>query len=146
MGSVYEDLDGHEGYAMRRLPDGTMTGSWTPETAVFSSWRPASATGGGGPRPTEEGYEEAIDEWDRRHAQPLVAQTVPRNVRRVVREMRQILSDLVDERPAAGLKAIREVAQWASAIDAQASGVDEAPLARPSGGRAPRLFAMKRGA
>ena len=112
MGSVYEDLDGHEGYAMRRLPDGTMTGSWTPETAVFSAYVAACECDwrGRDHAPTEEGHEEAIDEWDRRHAQPLLAQAVPRNVRRLVREVKQILEDLVDERPAAGVKAIREVA------------------------------------
>ncbi|MEA2828509.1 MAG: hypothetical protein QOG43_2948 [Actinomycetota bacterium] len=137
MGSVYEDLEGHEGFAMRRLPDGTMTGSWTAEAAVCSSYVAACECSwrGGDHAPTEKGYEEAIGEWDRRHAQPLLAQAVPRNVRRVVREMKQILNDLVDERPAAGLRAIREVAQWANAIDAQASGVEEAPVARPSGGR-----------
>ena len=59
MGSVYEDLDGHEGYALRRLPDGTMTGSWTAETAAFSSYvaacecvleRRGPRSHGGGPR------------------------------------------------------------------------------------------------
>ena len=140
MGSVYEDLDGHEGYAMRRLPDGTMTGSWTPETAVFSAYVAACECDwrGRDHAPTEEGHEEAIDEWDRRHAQPLLAQAVPRNVRRLVRELKQVLEDLVDERPAAGVKAIREVAQWASAIEARASGVEGAPMARPSEGRPDR--------
>jgi len=140
MGSVYEDLDGHEGYAMRRLPDGTMTSSWTAETAVFSSYVAACECDwtGGDHAPTEEGYEEAIDEWDRRHAQPLVAQAVPPNVRRLIGEMKQTLNALVDERPAAGLKAIREVAQWASATEARASGVEGAPVARPSDDRPDR--------
>ena len=137
MGSVYADLEGHEGYALRRLPDGTMTGSWTAETAVFSSYVAACECSwrGSDHAPTEKAYEEAVDEWDRRHAQPLVAQAVPRNVQLMVREMKQILNDLVDERPTAGVKAIREVAHWASTIDAQASGVDGAPVARRSGGR-----------
>jgi hypothetical protein len=133
MGSVYENLEGHEGFAMRRLPDGTTTSSWAVE-AVFSSYVAACECDwrGGDYAPTEEGYEEAIDEWDRRHAQPLVAQGVPRSVGRMIREMKQILNDLVDERPAVGVKALRDVPQWASAIEARASDVERVPAPRLS--------------
>jgi hypothetical protein len=30
MGTIIDELDDHEGYALRRLPDGTLTGTWTP--------------------------------------------------------------------------------------------------------------------
>ena len=64
------------------------------------------------------GYEEALDEWDRRHAQPLVAQAIPGNVKETLREMKEVLADLVDVRPAAGLKAVQEVEEWAKAVGA----------------------------
>ncbi len=134
MGSVYEDLDGHEGYAMRRLPDGTTTSSWTAETAAFSSYVAACECDwrGGDHAPTEVGYDEAIDDWDRRHAQPLVAQAIPGNVKGMLRDMKQVLTDLVDERPAAGLKAVQEVEQWAKTVGARAMGPERAASAGPS--------------
>lgn len=137
MGSVYDDLEDHEGYAMRRLPDGTTTSSWTADTAAFSSYLAACECDwrGGDHPPTEEGYEEAIDEWDRRHAQPLVAQTIPGSVKGMLREMKQLLADLVDERPAAGLKAVQEVEEWAKSVSSRAMGPEHAALARPIGSR-----------
>ena len=121
MGAVYEDLEGHEGYALRRLPDGTMTSSWTVETAAFGAYVAACECDwrGGDHAPTAVGYEEAVDEWDRSHAQPLVKQAVPAYVKRMLREMKQAVADLVDERPAAGLKAVQEVQQWATAVPAR---------------------------
>ena len=146
MGSIYEDLEGHEGYAMRRLPDGTTTSSWTAETATFTSYVAACECDwrGGDYAPTEVGYEEALDEWDRRHAQPLVAQAIPENVKEVLREMKEILIDLVDVRPAAGLKAVQEVEEWAKAVGAQAIGPEHAALTGPSrrARRASNAFAI----
>lgn len=82
MGAVYDDLEDHEGYAMRRLPDGTLTSSWALDTAAFGSYVAACECDGrgGDHAPTAAGYEDAVDEWDRRHAQPLVARAVPANV------------------------------------------------------------------
>src|SRR5688500_5849846 len=121
MGSIYEDLEGHEGYAMRRLPDGTTTSSWTAETATFTSYVAACACDwrGGEYAPTEVGRDEALGDWDRRHAQPLVAEAVPGNVKAMLREMKKVLADLVDVRPAAGLKAIQEIEEWAKAVGAR---------------------------
>ena len=126
MGAVYEDLEGHEGYAVRRLPDGTMTSSWTIETAAFGSYVAACECGwrGSDHAPTVVGYEEALEEWDRRHAQPLVAHAVPDKVKVMVREMKQVLAHLVDGRPAAGLKAVQEVEQWAKAVGRGAPSAD----------------------
>lgn len=140
MGSVYEDLEGHEGYATRRLPDGTMTSSWTAETAAFTSYVAACECDwrGGDHAPTEVGYDEALDEWDRRHAQPLVAQAIPRNVKEMLCAMKQVLADLVDERPAAGLKAVHEVEEWAKAAGARAMGPEHIASARPGRSRPSR--------
>lgn len=134
MGAFYDDLEGHEGYAMRRLPDGTLTSSWTVETAAFGSYVAACKCDwrGGDHPPTSDGYEEAVDEWDRRHAQPLVAQAVPGNVQRMLHEMKQALADLVDERPAAGLKAVHDVEAWAKAIGARGMSAEQSPPARTS--------------
>ncbi len=57
MGATYDDLDGHEGYAARRLPDGTLTSSWTAATAAFSSYVAKCECGwsGGDHAPTDEG-------------------------------------------------------------------------------------------
>ena len=59
MGAIYDDLKGHEGHALRRLPDGTLTSAWTAETSAFSSYVAACEcrwTGGDHPA-NEEGYE-----------------------------------------------------------------------------------------
>ena len=134
MGSIYEDLEGHEGHAMRRLPDGTTTSSWTAETATFTSYVAACECDwrGGDHAPTEIGYEEALDDWDRRHARPLLAQAVPGNVKEMLREMKEVLADLVDVRPAAGLKAVQEVEEWAKAVGARAMGPGHAASGAPS--------------
>ncbi|HVM14538.1 MAG TPA: hypothetical protein VM287_09425 [Egibacteraceae bacterium] len=129
MGTSYGDLEDHEGYAMRRLPDGTMTGSWTPQTAEFTSyvaacsclWRGASHP------PTEAGHEEALDEWDRHHARPLLAQAVPPRVRELLYDVKRVVAALGEERPAAGRTAARELAAWASAAAARLGQSAEPP-------------------
>lgn len=59
MGSYLEDLDGHEGYGARRLPDGTLTATWSTATARFDAYIAACSCGwlGGEHRPAEDGYE-----------------------------------------------------------------------------------------
>ncbi len=54
MGAIYDDLEGHEGFAARRLPDGTLTATWTAATASFSSYVAACGCGwkGGEDPPT----------------------------------------------------------------------------------------------
>lgn len=117
MGAIYDDLDGHEGYGARRLPDGTLTSSWTAATADFSSYVSTCECGWHGTDhpPTDAGYEEAIDEWDEHHAQTLLARAVPVEVRDCVREAKEALITLCKERPQAGLDAIQELGSWAEA-------------------------------
>src|SRR5919108_560065 len=38
MGEILEELYDHEGYALRRLPDGTLTGTWTYATQAFTAF------------------------------------------------------------------------------------------------------------
>lgn len=124
MGALYDDLEGHEGYAARRLPDGTVTASWTAATAEFSAYIAACACGwyGTDHPPTEEGSDGAIDEWDEMHARPLLARAVPRKVINLMRELRGELGQLAKERPEAAVKVAREVAAWADATLTRVTG------------------------
>src|SRR4029453_9152391 len=45
MGVVREGLDDHEGYAARKLEDGTLTGTWTAATAAFTAYVASCACG-----------------------------------------------------------------------------------------------------
>jgi hypothetical protein len=75
MGSFIEDLWDHEGYAARRLPDGTLTGTWTAATDAFTAYVPACGCGWYGERayqPTEDGEQVAIGQWEAEHATPLL--------------------------------------------------------------------------
>lgn len=144
MGALYDDLEGHEGYPARRLPDGTLTASWTAATAEFSSYIAACACGwyGTDHPPTEKGSDGAIHEWDEMHARPLLARAVPRKVTDLMRELRGELSQLANERPLAAVKVAREVAAWTEVTLSRADGVQRAAAAQPAGNddrRAPRL-------
>jgi hypothetical protein len=73
MGTILDDLDDHEGYAVRRLPDGTLTGVWTHATREFTAYVAGCDCGWGGTReypPTEEGWELAVAAWRSEHAEP----------------------------------------------------------------------------
>ncbi len=126
MGTIYDDLDGHEGYAARRLPDGTLAGSWTATTASFSAYVPKCECGWRGTdhAQTEEGYEEAMDEWDGLHAQPLLAKAVPLEVRERVHDAEQSLNELSKERPLAALEALRDLAGWTQIVIVRLDAVD----------------------
>lgn len=74
MGTIYDDLPDHEGSAARELADGTLTSSWTAATATFEAYVAKCGCGwtGGHHPATEEGYEQALDQWTEWHAQPLL--------------------------------------------------------------------------
>ena len=80
MGALLDDLDDHEGFGARRLPNGTLTDSWTQETAGFDAYVAACDCGWRGDEdrpPTESGYETALDDWERDHARPQLAARSP---------------------------------------------------------------------
>jgi hypothetical protein len=79
VGVIIEDLYDHEGYGVRRLPDGTLTATWSAETAAFDAYVAACGCGwhGGEHPPTDDGYEAAVDQWEHDHARPLLAKAVP---------------------------------------------------------------------
>jgi hypothetical protein len=81
MGVLLEDLYDHEGYAARRLPDGTLTGTWTYATREFTAYVAACGCGWRGTRaylPTEEGEELAVQQWLHEHGEPLLARQAER--------------------------------------------------------------------
>ncbi len=114
---ILDDLYDHEGYGARRLPDGTVTGTWSAETATFEAYIASCGCGwhGGDHPPTEDGYEAAVEEWESSHTRPLLARTLPDDVRSSIRTVKESVSELVGERPLAGLEALRSLATWASA-------------------------------
>ena len=67
MDTILDDLYDHEGFAARRLPDGTLTGTWTKATATFDAYVAACGCGWRGDDdqpPTEKGHEAALDAWE----------------------------------------------------------------------------------
>ena len=70
MGAIIDELDDHEGYALRRLADGTLTGAWT-HGVEFSAYVAGCACGWHSRHqhpPTEDGEEAAYQQWEREHA------------------------------------------------------------------------------
>jgi hypothetical protein len=81
MGLILGDLYDHEGYAARRLPDGTLTPTWTAATDEFTAYQAACGCGWHATRehpPTEDGEELAIQQWEREHGEPLLARQAER--------------------------------------------------------------------
>jgi hypothetical protein len=82
MGTFLDDLDDHEGYADRRLPDGQLAGGvWTYTTRHFTAYVAACGCGWqatGEHPPTEEGEEAAVDQWRSEHATPELARQATR--------------------------------------------------------------------
>jgi hypothetical protein len=101
MGVVIEDLWDHEGYAARRLPDGTLTGTWTHATRAFDGYVAACGCGWRGEvdyPPSETGEEFAIDQWRSEHAEPLLARQAERRQLELAQALRALggIADFVD--------------------------------------------------
>jgi hypothetical protein len=82
MGTFLDDLDDHEGYADRRLPNGQLAGGvWTYATREFTAYVAACGCGwqaSGEHPPTEDGEEAAVDQWRSEHATPELARQATR--------------------------------------------------------------------
>jgi hypothetical protein len=82
MGTFLDDLDDHEGYADRRLPNGQLAGGvWTHPTREFTAHVAACGCGWqatGEHPPTEDGEETAVDQWRSEHAEPELARQATR--------------------------------------------------------------------
>jgi hypothetical protein len=82
MGTFLEDLDDHEGYADRRLPNGQLAGGvWTYATRHFTAYVAVCGCGwqaSGEHPPTEDGEEAAVEQWRSEHATPELARQTTR--------------------------------------------------------------------
>jgi hypothetical protein len=101
MGVVIEGLWDHEGYAARRLPDGSLTGTWTYATREFTAYLPACGCGWQVEReypPTEDGEEAALDQWRAEHATPLLARQAQQRRAELAQALRALggIADFVD--------------------------------------------------
>lgn len=137
MGSIYDDLPGHEGYASSMA-----AGEGRPTPSVPAAYVAACNCGWAGAShpPTDEGHEAALDEWDQRHALPLLAEAVPPPVSDAIGVAQRAVADLTRERPAAGIKALRSMASWAESALMRLPGPTAAhPTTRPSLRRPRRL-------
>ena len=118
MGIIFEDLEDHEGYAARRLADGSVTSGWMPATAEFRSYVAACGCGWTGTDhpPTEEGRVGAETAWEADHALPLLRRTVPHGVAEVVAEARREVAELARNRPVAAMAVLRDLGTWADCV------------------------------
>ena len=118
MGTFIEDPYDHEGYGARRLPDGTLTATWSAKTAAFDAYVAVCGCGwiGGEHLPTDDGYDAAVDEWEHDHARLLLATTVPAEVSEAVAEAEQMIGDLSRSRPEAASRALDDLEAWSTAI------------------------------
>jgi hypothetical protein len=83
MGTILDDLDDHEGFAHRRLPDGRLAGGvWSRDTLEWTAYVAACGCGWFATRdypPTEQGEELAVDQWRWEHAEPLLQRQAERH-------------------------------------------------------------------
>jgi hypothetical protein len=117
VGMILEDLEDHEGYAARRLPDGTLT--WTRDTAAFNAYVGACTCGWTGTEqhpPTEAGRTAAEDQWELAHARPLLAVAVPARVTELVENLREETAELADHRPLAARTVAHRLTTWSEHI------------------------------
>lgn len=129
MGAILDDLDGHEGYPLRQLPDASTTSRWTSTTARFTGYVAACDcgwTGTGHYEPTEAGHHAALDEWEHDHARPLLEHVIPHGVQHLLRDTLRALDDLAAQRPHAAAKALRHLDAGRTAI---AQRLDERSIA-----------------
>jgi|ERR671918_887599 hypothetical protein len=119
MGMIFEELEDHEGYAARRLPDGTLTSTWTREIDAYTGYVAACSCGWTGSHehpPTEVGRTAAEDQWEGIHARPLLATAVPTCINELVDNLRQELAELADHRPLAARTVANRLASWSEHV------------------------------
>lgn len=125
MGTILDDLYDHEGWASRRLPDGTLTGTWTAATADFRAYRPQCScdwVGRSDYPPTQDGEDQALREWERDHARPLLVLQSPAELASEIADVCRRLSEFAEDRPLAALRQVRQLAKWADVLSERAAG------------------------
>jgi hypothetical protein len=99
---IVKNLDDHEGYAARRLPDDTLTSTWTRDIAAFDACAgvcPCSWTSTDQHQPTEAGRTPADEKSEHAHARPLLAAAVPTCSSELIDNLRGATAELADHRP-----------------------------------------------
>jgi hypothetical protein len=100
MGILREDLDDHEGYAMRRRPDGTLTTVWSAAIRAFTVYVAGCECGWQGLRhhpPTPAGEAAAEADWDQ-HADQMLTERGDRRRRELAQVLRALggIAEVVD--------------------------------------------------
>ncbi len=114
MSMIFEDLEDHEGCAARRGPDGTLTSTWTRDTAAVDAYVGACTCGWTGTDqhpPCEAGRTAAEDQWEHAHAWPLLA-VVRARVAELVDNLLEETAVLADDRPLAARTVAQRLAAW----------------------------------
>jgi hypothetical protein len=119
MGVIREGLEDHEGYAARRLPDGTLTSTWTHATREFDAYMAACGCGWQASvdyLPTDTGEQFAIDQWWTSHAEPLLVRQAQQRRAELAQALRALggIADFVDN--PANLPQISRVADRVRAL------------------------------
>jgi hypothetical protein len=102
MGTFLEGLDGHEGYADRRLLDGRLAGGMLRhETSGFTEYVAACGCGWisqDGYPPTQQGEWAALEDWREAHAAPLLARQPDQRRAELAQALRALggIADFVD--------------------------------------------------
>lgn len=115
MGMIFDNLEDHERYAARRLRDRTLTSIGTRGTDAFEGYVAACSCGWTGRHdhpPTQHRRTTAEDEWELRHAQPLLGTAVPARVRELVDNLHEEVTTLADHRPLAARAIAHRLAGW----------------------------------
>ena len=107
MGAIYDDLPGHEGFAVREHDHGVA--AWFG--ACGCGWRDDRAYAA-----DDAGYEAAVDRWDIMHAAPLVARAVPTDVAELVEQARRAVARLARTRPHAAAVALDGIERWCAGL------------------------------
>jgi hypothetical protein len=119
MGMLFGDLEDHEGYAARRLPDGTPTSTWIRDSATFDAYVGACTCGWTTTDqhpPTAAGRTAAEDQWELAHARPLLTAAVPARVTELVNNLREETAELADHRPLAARTVAQRLTAWSEHI------------------------------
>jgi hypothetical protein len=83
MGAIIDELDDHEGYALWRLADGTLTAAWTHGVSEVTAYVAGCECGWHSRHqhpPTEDGQQAAYEQWEREHAVVELARQATRHL------------------------------------------------------------------
>ncbi len=95
MGTIIEDISDHEGYGARRLPDGTLTGIWSAETARSEAFVASCGCGWHGgehppPRPATR-----RQSTSGRPRSPTAREAIPDTVRTAINDAKRAIATLL---------------------------------------------------